>query len=434
MYHLQTIKWISQYKISFGLSNLEPRFGINSVWHILIALLESKYLKLNVIYLLNYLPFIILINELFEKKKKNYLSELYLFLTLSFILLFGIIHPFLNGTILNFVGSPEVDTVAMFLFIVSIYLLINFFIDREKQEDYFHLLLVTSTLAYLTKVSHLGTFFFPLIAFIYLDKKIFFTKFNIIVILINLLWMIRGAFISACFLFPIKFTCFKIFNWSHIESVVYNSTLWASFSRDTRLRLKYTDFDHTINSYNWVIPWFKDYVLSTSLFAILLLTLFFSLILFFIKKNLNTKNLYTTKKLFFLIPVFIFIFFIWFKAPDVRFAYGPLITISTITLTVILNFTFFKDLFYKFNKKISFILLCLFFIKNISNYKDFFDYPDKYSKNYDHIKLIQKFQDFEIYAPIENSVCYDFGKICVNEISKKYSVQKKNDYLFFYRD
>ena len=32
MYHLQIIKWLSNEKIVFGLSNLEIRFAINSIW------------------------------------------------------------------------------------------------------------------------------------------------------------------------------------------------------------------------------------------------------------------------------------------------------------------------------------------------------------------------------------------------------------------
>ena len=32
MYHHQIIKWLSNYKITLGLTNLEIRFGDNSLW------------------------------------------------------------------------------------------------------------------------------------------------------------------------------------------------------------------------------------------------------------------------------------------------------------------------------------------------------------------------------------------------------------------
>ena len=35
-----------------------------------------------------------------------------------------------------------------------------------------------------------------------------------------------------------------------------------SFSRDTRLRAKYNDFEHTIYSNDWFLPWVKDYLFN----------------------------------------------------------------------------------------------------------------------------------------------------------------------------
>ena len=66
-----------------------------------------------------------------------------------------------------------------------------------------------------------------------------------------------------------------------------------SYTRDTRLRVKWTDFDHTLNSYDWFIPWFNDYFLNTSLLKIsatlsILSTLFLMFLLFikFLKKKM----------------------------------------------------------------------------------------------------------------------------------------------------
>ena len=62
LYHLQTIKWIADYKISLGLSNLE-RYRLNSLWHIFISLLSIEFKNIKFLYLFNYLPLIILINS-----------------------------------------------------------------------------------------------------------------------------------------------------------------------------------------------------------------------------------------------------------------------------------------------------------------------------------------------------------------------------------
>ena len=42
MYHLQIIKWLYNYKISFGLTNLEIRFGDNSLWFNFLSLFQYK--------------------------------------------------------------------------------------------------------------------------------------------------------------------------------------------------------------------------------------------------------------------------------------------------------------------------------------------------------------------------------------------------------
>ena len=45
-YHLQIIKWSSEYKISFGLVNLEQRYAMPSLWHQFLSLFNMKYLVL----------------------------------------------------------------------------------------------------------------------------------------------------------------------------------------------------------------------------------------------------------------------------------------------------------------------------------------------------------------------------------------------------
>ena len=71
MYHLQIIKWLNSEKIIFGLSNLEIRFGSNSLWFNIISLLQFKYKNFNSIYTFNLIPFSILIYQLVNTKKKT---------------------------------------------------------------------------------------------------------------------------------------------------------------------------------------------------------------------------------------------------------------------------------------------------------------------------------------------------------------------------
>ena len=62
------------------------------------------------------------------------------------------------------------------------------------------------------------------------------------------------------------------------------------FARDTRDRLRYLDFNHTIHTYNWFIPWFKDYFLNTALIKISSSILLLSSILIIVFSKLNLFN------------------------------------------------------------------------------------------------------------------------------------------------
>ena len=164
LYHMQTIKWISEYKISFGLVNLEERLGVNSLWHLFISSFNvSKNLQL--IFLLNIIPLSVLFYEVSQNLiKSNFkLPHLYLYFSLTFILFFSLIHPYNNGQIFNHLGTPENDTAAMVTILLSIYI---FLINLESfDKKNFYLTNVLIALSILFKLSHIYLFVLILINF-----------------------------------------------------------------------------------------------------------------------------------------------------------------------------------------------------------------------------------------------------------------------------
>ena len=84
------------------------------------------------------------------------------------------------------------------------------------------------------------------------------------------------------------------------------SKIIQSFARDTPERLKFGDFNHTINSYDWLYPWFEQYFLKTEFLYISILLLLLNLIIilftFFYKKNNFPISIN-----FYLITLFIFL-------------------------------------------------------------------------------------------------------------------------------
>ena len=429
LYHFQVIKWISNYKISFGLSNLEPRFGINSLWHIFISFLNINYLGLKFVYIFNYLPLIILIAEFF-KKEKNFLSDLFLFFSICFIFIFAILHPFQNGVMLNLIGSPEVDTVAMTFFILSLYTFIKYL--KEKKIDDINLIFIISSLTLLVKISHLSAIFFAIIIFFSQSKIVLFTRLNFSILLLTIFWFIRSLILSGCLIFPAAKTCFDKLYWSHpIDNVILNANAWTSFSRDTRLRLKAGDFDHTINSFNWVKPWINDYLFNTAFFKAMFFIFIISILIFLLKKIIKIESYKIPKKILFLIPIYLISFYIWFKNPEIRLGYGPLVTITSISITLVMYFQVFEKYFIKYSKMIVAFLIVTLALKNINNINLINNNEEKFSRNYLHIKIIDN--NLEIYSPDENNFCYDFEKICVIEKNNKYKIEEYYNYYLFLR-
>ena len=185
---------------------------------------------------------------------------------------------------LNLIGSPEVDTVAMTFFILSLYTFFKYL--REKQIEDINLIFIISTLTLLVKISHLSAIFFAIIIFFSQTSIVLFTRLNILIFLLTIFWVIRSLILSGCLIFPAAKTCFDNLYWSHpIDNVILNANAWTSFSRDTRLRLKAGDFDHTINSFNWVKPKINDYLFNTAFFKAMFFIFIISILIFLLKKN-----------------------------------------------------------------------------------------------------------------------------------------------------
>ena len=121
MYHLQVIKWLTNHKISLGLTNLEIRLGFNSSWHSLVALLDLNIKDFSTKYYLNSLILSFAIYEVIRLKTKINFSDIFLFLVISYLILFSYLHPYKNGVILNHLGNPERDIVSMIFFFLIIF-------------------------------------------------------------------------------------------------------------------------------------------------------------------------------------------------------------------------------------------------------------------------------------------------------------------------
>jgi len=438
MYHMQIIKWLSLEKVVFGLSNLELRFGINSLWFSFLSLFQFQLNEFNSIYILNFLPFSILFYEALETKKKNF-SYIFLTLSISFLIFFSYLHPFANGIILNHLHNPEIDTVAMVFFIYCFYLFLKF--QEEKNIDNFRLIVLSAIICFYTKISYMAVLVFPILVTIMhykMDlKKILINKLNLLILSSGVFWSLKSFINSGCLVFPVKLTCFNT-SWSpDVNKIDKYSKIVKSFARDTRERLRYTDFEHTIYSFDWFVPWFKDYAVNTAMLKIsaliIIISIFFIFFSYLLKLNQNIDIDKRKNYLLCLLALFLNLA-VWFQAPEIRFGWGTIIATACFFLSISLFYNkYFERLSIKNIKFLTILIFGLIIYDNQQNLK-IEKIITPYGKNFVYSKITKfaNYNGFDFYVS-NNWMCYDFKQICVNSIEERYNPKRINGYLFFLR-
>jgi len=435
-YHLQNIKWVSDFKISFGLANLEPRYAYNSLIYIFLSALNIEIGNLQTKYILSILFYSVFFGEAFTSKLNN-LSIFFIFLSKIFLLIFSLIHPDVNGVLFNYIGSIEVDNLIIFFYFISIYLYLKINNENYKKDDIYILVLI-SVLSITFKITSLPLiiFFFFMVYKFQLPIRL---KFFLLLILV--FWLLRGFIQSGCFIFPIKYTCFDVM-WSIKQiDLNYFYDLLKSYPRSAPSRIMWGDFDYTLRSFFWVKSWFYDYFLNASMIKILIIILFSSIIALLIFL-ISIKNYYKTfinivKKNYIIFIVLIISLVLWLQSPEIRYGTGQLIS-SILLFFLLIFYTYLKKMitFFKISNlhlKFIFILFILIIIKNYQNYS----YIVKYytiEKDYDYsnFKLVDLNNTYIFYNSASNNFCYDFKEICVLDKTKKYFFKKSNGYFFFY--
>ena len=427
LYHLQTIQLNNNYKTIFGVGNLQPHYGMNSSWHSFLGLINYNYKNINLIFLANISLFALFINELFSKNfdVNKKLSHAFLALSILYIFSYSYFHPYGNGTILNSLGSPEADTVSMVFFILASYLFLLYV--ESKTIDHFYLFSLSIFLIITIKISYIGVFLFFIYIIYNKNKNYYFNKINFFILISTLLWFVKSIFLTGCLIFPIKLSCIKT-SWSmNFDLVESYSKIVQSFARDTPLRAKFTDFDFTLNSYQWFIPWFKEYFLNTEFlfisFLIIIINSIILLIIFFFKNNKNIDSTY------FLAIIILFLnLIIWMRAPEIRFGYGSIISLVSLLSAMILIKFKLKII----DKSSYYIIILLLFVPiTLKNKDNFYSFQDvSFVRNFttSNFKMIYETNNHKVYQP-NNPFCNDFNGFCTYQ-GYKVSIDNKNNYLF----
>ena len=357
--------------------------------------------------------------------------------------MFSYLHPFNNGVILNHLGNPERDLVSMFIYVFSFYIFIKIFEEQEfseKKKNLINILNICVFFCVSIRFINLLILLLPIFVFYKNRKYKIFNISNIFIFIVGIFWLIRNFILSGCFIFPIEQTCLET-NWSvNIEAVQNLVNEAKRYSRTLPYLNGVEDYDYSLYSYKWLLPWIKNYLFTTALLQInLFIIIFVSASFVFKIIYFNFKNIDPKKIDHFEIMILILVFFstlLWMVSPEIRYAWGLLFVLPCFLITLFMK-NFLTNFIFKSNQKLVksgfLIILLLFFIKNISLFKidDFLTVPNR-SLNFSNIEKIGSFSDFDIF--FNNWKCGDYEGICVNTIKENYNIEKKYSYVFFKRD
>jgi len=443
MYHLQIVKWLNLHKISFGLANLEVRFGFNSSWHLFIGLLNLTYEKFSSKYYLSVIIFSFLLYEVIKYKKKYNFSDIFLYLIICYVFSFSYLHPYNYGVVLNHLGNPERDIVSMLLYFSTFYFFIKIFEtsnNKNKTENITNIFIISFFICITTREATVPLLLLVIYFFYKKENYKIINSVNIIVGLIGFLWILRSFILSGCFIFPIIQTCFKT-SWStNTETIEFLVKEAMRYSRTLPSLDKVSDYNFTLLTYDWLVPWLKNYFLETALLQIDSLLIIFLIILIIIKFIFNNKKNYLFIKIqqYELIIFFTLIFniFFWMQAPEIRYAWGMLFVLPCFFILIYIKNSFFSKIVnfpHKFFLGTSLIIFLLFFSKSLRFFK-IDDLLSAQGRQHDFSKIqkVGTFHNVDIYYNFWQ--CADYELICVNIPKEKYNISQKYSYTFFKND
>ena len=435
-YHLQSLKWIKNHQIVFGLVNLENRLALPSIWHNFLAIINIKIYDFNTYYLGNHLGFVLFFLNIFNIKKINNYSNSFLFLSGLLILFLSILHPQKNGIILSYLGSIDFDHVAhlFFLLTIKVFLSVNFNSNLYYNKKISLKVSILISIVFLTLF--IKFYYSPLlIILIYLLFKLDLNfesckKFIFSILGLFILYLLKNFILSSCLVYPVQFLCINTIWQQRYDEFIYFVNIAKSFPRSAPFRDVAGNFDYTIRSLEWIKPWFIGYFLKTSISQICTLMFFLSFILLFKKKVMQSI---CNQKTLIILLISLFLFYIFFQAPEIRYFSGFLIFLSLFILSYYLTT---ENKFNQYiSKNINLIFLFTFIVLVFKNFllmdKSYLIKKIIFS-NYSYKNLFfekKTVNGFEIVESI-NGNCFDTIYICKNFNYKKFQLVKKNNYLF----
>ena len=449
LYHLPYVKILNENKLILGLTNLHYRFGHTSIFQYISALHVNFFLKdefLNIpLAILPGLYFLYLfktfINEFKNKNEKN-------------IIILFLITAFSLYSFNRFSGLGNDGPASIFFFILVIHFLNIQNIKKVDINEFYRILIITIFLLML-KPFMIFSLIVPTLLLIINEKrlKLIKDKKNIFCLTLISLWLLKNVLISSCIIFPLKQTCFDNLMYSNTKIVNIASKeaeAWAKGYPDSKIKKGFNQYNSNLN---WLKTWSKNHLKKITekilpLLVLIIILISFSFISKNYYKNFSLKNIFSDKKLIYLIYFLSFYLILWFlKFPVYRFGL-PFISSFVIIIYVFLFITNKEKIY---NQKIlstflifGFLIICA---KNINRIINKFDqnyynapWPAMYSMN-ENANKIKNFK--KVYDKNNNFLYFYSGGVecmytsspCSNYLNKNIKKTTRYGYkIFFYEN
>ena len=435
IFQLPIINYMQNFKIVFGLINLNDFIGQGHSFYEIMSLFKVPIYENRAYFLLPVIFLNFFVIYLFEKLKeeKNYLIKYFIYFIIILL-------------IVRFSRSKEYGTDIPILCLLF-YIQLNFLsFLNTKNFQFFLKSILASIFCIILKLYGITSLIY-LLAFIpILKKDIFkiFEKKRILIFLISILILtiIKNFIVSGCLFYPISKTCFDKENisWAVSKEVAqqrnefYNAQVkgWRAYTKN-------------INEGEFINA--KDYLDSNTVEKIkgllsdkdfekiligLILPILFILVSIFYKEKIKinfSSNILIMLLLFVPLLIWLILF------PQSRYGYFSYISI----IIFYISFNYLKV--GKFNKRIvvTFFSILLFFLvtKNVSRIKNeissniygYDNYPIKKFRSDDY--TVNYVDNIKFNVPLNSFMeCSDIPMFCMSNINMINTVRIKKNYYF----
>lgn len=348
-YHLLNQNWILNEKTVFGLSNIIFPLGNQSLFEYISF---NFWISNNFIYhhFLNLVFFTFFFAFLFNSYRKS--NSKFLKFSSLVILAFGFFDNFgIEGGANGFpniqnAGKPDI-AVAILLIVINL-IMINFIFENKPNSNNYKIIIFLGLFLIQLKPTSFHIILFILfIVWKYRSDFLSFSfvKFNLSIISISFLWLLKNVLTTSCLLFPVSFTCFKNLNWYSEKMVDAANNHYSSTYLPYKIGENVVDWFNVWKSINYNEQIFYNF--TWSFILIFLVTRIFG------KKVERRKEDIFFVRLYFLFSVLAF----FVSVPLFRYFFG-------IFTPLVLLFTLNRELNTKLNKNkiINYLAIAFIFL------------------------------------------------------------------------